>query len=198
MRYLDRSFVLAVVMFLLGSLVGGFFVLTVPSIRGPLITLLQTRMLAPIRTVSRFGSAALILLVFLNNSLPAALSFIYPLMIAKINWTPPLSAGKKRALLGYYTWLCAFLVGLFGFGVALAIGWIVGGGSMFFNLVTGASVHGPIELLSILLCVSEPMRLAQQCDHIDLMTGLRRDRRLLVFCLSMLLLSAAIEVLAGV
>ena len=198
MRYLDRSFALAVAMFLFGSVVGAFFVLTVPSIRGPLIAFLQTRMVAPITTAGRFGNAALTVLVFVNNSLPAALSFVYPIVIAKVNWTPPLNSAKKRALLGCFTWLCAFLVGLFGFGVALALGWVLGGGPLLYNLLTGASVHGPLELLCVLLCVSEPLRLSEQGDRIELMTGLRRDLRLLLVCLLFLFLSAAIEVLAGV
>jgi len=198
MRYLNRAFALAVASFLLGSLAGAFLVLTIPSIRGPLIALLQTRMVAPIGTVSRFGDAALILLVFMNNSIPAALSFVYPLMIAKIDWTPPLNTRKKRALLTSFTWLCAFLVGFFGFGVALAISWVVGGDSMLFNLLTGARVHGPLELFSVLLCVSEPMRLAEHCDGIELMTGLRRDLGLFSLCILILLLSAAIEVLTSV
>jgi len=188
---------MAVVIFLFGSLVGAFFVLTIPSVRGPLIALLQTRMVAPVRTVSRFGNAALILLVFANNSLPVVLSFVYPLIIAKVNWTPPLNAGKKRALLGCFTWLCAFLVGLFGFGMTLAIGWVVGDGALLFHLLSGASVHGPLELFSVLLCVSEPLRLSRHSDSIELMKSLQQDSRLLLFCLLILILSAAIEVLAG-
>ena len=75
---------------------------------------------------------------------------------------------------------------------------MLGGRELLFNLLRGAWVHGPIEVAAILLCVSEPLRLAEQRDQIDLRANLRRDFRLLSICLLMLVLSAAIEVFTGV
>ena len=188
---------LSFAIFLLGSLAGSVLVVTVPLVRGPLILFLQARMISPINAVSHFGNVALTLLVFLNNTVPALLSFLYPFIIANVNWTPPLTRRKKRILLASFTGFCAFLVGFFGLGIALAIGWVVGGRSLLSNLLAGATVHGPLEMLCVLLCISEPLRLAEQHDRIELMPHLRRDLKLLVFCLFGLLLSAVIEVLVG-
>jgi hypothetical protein len=198
MRYFDRSFFTAVALFFLGSILGAFLMLGLPSIRGVIIGLLEARLLTPVRTVSQFGNAALLLLVFLNNSIPPLLSFAYSFLIIKVSWTPPLTLQKRRVLLSCFTWLCAFLVGLFGFGMTLSVGWLLGGRELLFNLVRSAWVHGPIELGAILLCVSEPLRLAEQRDQTDLRASLRLDFRLLSVCLLMLVLSAAIEVLVGV
>ena len=68
---------------------------------------------------------------------------------------------------------------IFGLGVALSIGWLFGGLVLLITLLRGAWVHGPIELLAVLLCVSEPLRLAEQRDQVDLKASLRRDFRLL-------------------
>ena len=198
MRYLDRPFAAAVALFLLGAILGAFLVLNSPFLRGAIITLLQARLVTPVKTVSHFGNMALLLLVFLNNSIPALLSFAYPFIIVKVSWTPPLTLQKRKLLLSCFTWLCAFLVGFFGFGVALSVGWMLGGSELLLNLLRGAWVHGPIELAAILLCVAEPLRLAEQHDQVDLKASLRRDFRLLSICLLMLVLSAAIEVFTGV
>jgi hypothetical protein len=194
MRYVDRPFAVAVALFLFGSLVGAFFVLMLPSIRGPVIGLLQARLVTPVEAVSRFGIGALLLLVFLNNTIPAALSFAYPYIIAKVNWTPPLTQKKMHLLLSCFTGLCAFLVGFFGLGVALSIGWLLGGKTLLLTLLGGAWVHGPIELAAVLLCVSEPLRVAKERNQVDLTIRLRKDLRLLAICLIILLVSAAIEV----
>lgn len=97
-----------------------------------------------------------------------------------------------------FTWLCAFLIGFFGLGVALSIGWVLGGVPLLFALVSGALMHGPIEFVAILLCVSEPLRLAEDRDRINLMMRLQQDLRLLLICLAALFLSAAIEVFTRV
>ena len=197
MRYIDRSFETATVVFLLGSALGAILVIMLPFIRGPIIGLLQARMVSPIQSVNRFGNGALLLLVFVNNSIPAALSFAYPFIIARVNWTPPLTREKRRLLLGCFTWLCAFLVGFFGLGVALSIGWLLGGNTLVISLLSGAWLHGPIELVAVLLCVSEPLRLAEEHDG-ALEVRLREDSRLLVTCLAVLLLAAVIEVFTRV
>lgn len=198
MKYLDRSFLVAVALFFLGSILGAFLVLISHFLQRAAIALLQARLVMPVRAVSRFGNVALLLLVFLNNCIPVLLSFAYPFIIAKVSWTPPLTLQKRRLLLSCFTLLCAFLVGFFGFGVALSIGWILGGRGLLFNLLRGGSVHGPLELAAILLCVSEPLRLTEQSNQIDLRTNLRQDFRLLSICLVMLVVSAAIEVFTGV
>ena len=198
MKYVDHPLAVAVTLFSLGAILGAFLVLMSPSLRGAAIALLQARLITPVRTVSRYGNVALLLLVFLNNSIPVLFSFAYPFIIAKVSWTPPLTLQRRRLLLSGFTVLCAFLVGFFGFGVALSLGWILGGDELLLNLLRGACVHGPIELAAILLCVSEPIRLAEERNQIDLRTSLRRDLRLLSICLLMLVVSAAIEVFTGV
>jgi len=197
MRYVDRPFAAAVGLCFLGSLLGASLVL-VPSIRGPMTTLIQARLITPVSMVGRFGNGALVLLVFLNNSIPAGLSFAYPLIIARVKWTPALTQEKRWQLLAYFTWLCAFLVGFFGLGAALSIGLVLGGEALLFALLSGAWVHGPIEFASILLCVSEPLRLAQGDNEIDLIVRLHHDLQLLLICLLGLAVSAAIEVFAKV
>ena len=148
--------------------------------------------------VSQFGNSALLLLVLLNNSIPAGLSFAYPFIIARVSWTPPLTRERRWQLLAYFTWLCAFLVGFFGLGITLSIGWVLGGKALLLAILSGAWVHGPIELVAVLLCVSEPLRLAEELDGLDLTIRLRDDLRLLVICLLGLVVSAAIEVFTRV
>jgi hypothetical protein len=197
MRYVDRPFAIAIGLFLLGSILGAFLVL-LPPFRAPFITLLQIRLVTPVSMVRRFGHGALLLLVFLNNSIPAGLSFAYPFIIARVKWTPALTQEKSRRLLAGFTWLCAFLVGFFGLGVALSIGWVLGGESLLLTLLKSTWVHGPIEFAAVLLCVSEPLRLAEGRDEIDLVVRLRHDLQLLLICLLGLAVSAAIEVFANV
>lgn len=195
MRYVDRAFAAAVAVSLLGGLIGAFLVLVLPFVRGPFIGLLQARLVAPIKAISQFGDGALLLLVFVNNSVPAVLSFAYPFIIATIHWTPPLTPERRRLLMASFTWLCAFLIGFFGLGVVLSVAWVIGGAQLLFTLLRGALIHGPTELVAILLCVSEPMRLVE--DRINFMR-LRQDLRLLAVCLVVLFLSAAIEVFTRV
>jgi hypothetical protein len=197
MKYLDRPFAAAVVLFLLGSVLGAFLVIMLPPIRGPVIGLLQARLVTPIKVASQFGNLALLLLVFINNSIPAALSFAYPFILVRVNWTPTLTRKKRRLLLSCFTWLCALLIGFFGLGVALSIGWLFGGIVLLGALVRGAWIHGPIEIIAVLLCVSEPLRLAGY-DRTELTRHLQMDLKFLTICLIALSVSAAIEVFAGV
>jgi len=177
---------------------GVFLLMVFPPLQGIMIILIRARVITPVQSISRFGNGALILLVFLNNSIPALLSFAYPFIIVKLNWTPPLSTSRRRFLLNSYTLLCAFLVGFFGLGVTLSTGWMLGGRALLLNLLGGAWVHGPIEIIAILLCVSEPLRLAKREIQDDIELNLMRDRKLLVICLLLLFLSAGIEVVTGV
>jgi hypothetical protein len=197
MRYVDRPFAIAVALFLLGAVLGAFLVL-LPPFRAPIIALLQIRLITPVSMVRRFGNGALLLLVFLNNSIPAGLSFAYPFIVARVKWVPALTQEKTRRLLAGFTWLCAFLVGFFGLGVALSIGWVLGGEPLLLTLLNSAWVHGPIEFAAVLLCVSEPLRLAEGRDEVDLAIRLRHDLQLLLICLLALALSATTEVFANV
>jgi hypothetical protein len=161
-----------------------------------MMDLLSVRMISPIQIASRLGEAYVWLLVIVNNSVPALLSFVYVFILATLSWTPPLSVEKKFRLLESYSYLCAFLIGFFGFGAALAMGWLIGGTHLLTALLLGASVHGPIEVTTVLLCVSEPMRLASglKRSEFDLRKNLRVDLRLLVVSMFLLSVAAAIEV----
>src|SRR5208337_2928272 len=98
MKYVDHPLAVAVTLFSLGAILGAFLVLMSPSLRGAAIALLQARLITPVRTVSRYGNVALLLLVFLNNSIPVLFSFAYPFIIAKVSWTPPLTLQRRRLL----------------------------------------------------------------------------------------------------
>jgi len=160
----------------------------------------EARMLAPIRVVVPFGSHVVLLVIFLNNSLPAVLSFMYPLAIVKIRWTPPLTRRRTHFFLSTFTLLTAFLIGFFSLGAALAAGWVHGGRAEVFSLLSGALVHGPLEFSLVLLCVAEPLRIAPRVDDqlAQLVRQLRADSRLLPVSLLGLLLSAGIEVFARI
>ena len=158
--------------------------------------LLSVRMISPIQTASRLGGTYVWLLVVVNNSVPAILSYAYVFILVTLNWTPPLSVERKFRLLESYSYLCAFLIGFFGFGAALAMGWLIGGTHLLTGLLLGASVHAPIEISAVLLCVSEPMRLAfgLKRNGFDLGRNLRVDLRLLVVCMFLLSVAAMVEV----
>ena len=111
----------------MGALFGSFTVILSSSFRDIFITIIQVRMLSPIQSASRVGSIALTILVFANNSVPAVLSFLYPMIVAKVNWTPPLTKKQIRILMIGYTYLSAFLTGFFGVGATLGLAWVLGG-----------------------------------------------------------------------
>lgn len=190
---------MAIVAFLLGTLTGALAVLCSQGVRELILNLLQTRVVAPVRAASALGTTALWSLVFVNNSVPAVLSFAYPFIIGKVRWTPPLTHQAKLRLMVSFTLLCGFLVGFFGFGGTLGVAWELGGWSRVLFLLSGARLHGPLEFAFILLCVSEPWRLVLTNDGVcvDLVKGIRKDLKMLVVCLLGLLISAAIEVFAG-
>ena len=100
-------------------------------------------------------------------------------------------------MLASFTRLCAFLVGFFGIGVTLSIGWILGGYELLIKLLSGALIHGPLELVAVLLCVAEPLRLAEDRKDVDLRIILREDFKLLSACLLVLVLAAGLEVFIG-
>lgn len=156
--------------------------------------MIQVRMLSPIQSASRVGSIALVLLVFANNSVPAVLSFLYPLIVAKVNWTPSLTKKQVRILMIGYTYLSAFLTGFFGVGATLGLALVLGGTMAAVAILFTARVHAPLELFFVLVCIAEPLRLAEV--QVGEVTGiLRRHVALLLISLIGLLLSAGIEVL---
>jgi uncharacterized membrane protein SpoIIM required for sporulation len=197
MRFLDRAFAVATGFFILGSFTGVLVVLLAPSARSLMISIFQVRMLTPLRTVSSFGNAATLGLIFANNSIPALLSFLYPVVIMKVEWTPPLTKERRNMFMCSFTTLCAFLIGMFDLGGVLAIEWELGGISLLVHLLSTSTVHGSLEFFLVLLCVSEPLRIiwTSRGDTIEAtMEKLRDDVGLLLICLIGLFVSAVVEV----
>ncbi|HUK49846.1 MAG TPA: hypothetical protein VLV18_02325 [Terriglobales bacterium] len=194
--YIDRSFAVAVVVFLLGIGVGYLLLLSLRPLQLLMMGLLSVRMISPIESANQAGAAYVWLLVMANNSVPVILSFLYIFILVRVNWTPPLSVERKLGLLYGYSCLCSFLVGFFGFGSVLAMGWVLGGTRLLTSLLLESWVHGPIEVAGVLLSVSEPMRLAAGLRKgvVDIRKGLRADLPLLAVCLLLLSIAAAIEV----
>ena len=145
MRFIDWPLALTVTVFLAGAFIGAILVVLSSNIRDFAIILLQARMLSPVQAVSHLGNIAVFLLIFVNNCVPAVLSFIYPLVIARIKWTPPLTERRNFLFLSGYTFAAAFLIGFFSLGAPLATGWVLGGTRMLLSLIYTASVHGPLE-----------------------------------------------------
>ncbi len=193
MRFIDRPLALTVAVFLIGAFIGAILVVLSSNIREFAIMLLQARMLSPVQAVSHLGNIAVFLLIFVNNCVPAVLSFIYPLIIARVKWTPPLTERRNFLLLSGYTFAAAFLIGFFSLGTPLATGWVLGGTSMLFSLISTAMVHGPLEFAFVLVCVAEPLRIARATRE-GVAERLFDDRELLAVSVLGLLASAAIEV----
>jgi hypothetical protein len=198
MKFIDCAFALAVAVFLFGAFVGAVSILLFANVREFTLMLLQARMVSPLQTVSRLGDLAVFLVVFVNNSVSAVLSFAYPFAIGRITWTPPLSKQRSFLLLSSYTLLAAFLSGFFSLGAPLGTAWVVGGTSLLLALISGARIHGPLEFCLVLMCIAEPLRLSR----VDVGRGLSRklfdDRILLLVSVAGLLLAAAIEVFLGI
>lgn len=197
MRFIDRPLALTVAVFLIGAFIGALLVVLSSNIREFAIMLLQARMLSPVQTVSHLGNIAVLLLIFVNNCVPAVLSFIYPLVLARIKWTPPLTERRNFLLLSGYTFVAAFLIGFFSLGTPLATGWILGGTSMLFSLIFTAMVHGPLEFAFVLVCVAEPLRIAHVKREVAA-NRLSHDLGLLAVSVLGLLASAAIEVFLSI
>jgi hypothetical protein len=198
MRFLDRAFGFALAVFLLGGLIGAVAVISLPFLQQIGSELLQMRMISPIMAASRFGSIAVFLLIFANNSIPVLLSFIYPFIIRTVKWTPPMSRQRDFLFMSLYTVITAFLIGFSALGATLAIAWTMGGLRSVYYLLSSALVHGPLEFALVLISVAEPLRLALTSVRSDAgaLSDLRSDLKLLRVCLLGLLLSAAIEVFA--
>jgi hypothetical protein len=197
MKFIDRPFGLTVTVFLTGASAGAGLTIFSQSVRELTIALLQARMISPIQTVSHFGDIAVFLLILLNNSVPAVLSFVYPLAILRIKWTPPLTKQRYFLFLGGYTFIVAFLVGFFSLGAPLGTGWVLGGTEILLSLISGALVHGPLEFAFVLVCVAEPLRIARLTREVAA-ERLSNDWELLAVAIVGLLVSGAIEVFLGI
>jgi hypothetical protein len=197
MKFIDRAFALAVAVFLVGAFIGAISIILSSNFRALANVLFEARMLSPIRTASRLGDIAVFLVIFLNNSVPAVLSFVYPLAVDKIRWTPPLSIRRRFLFLSAYTVISAFLSGFFSLGAALASAWVLGGTNLFLSLISGARIHGPLEFAFVLVCIAEPLRVSWVTKKGAAPRKLVDDRVLLPFSITGLLVSAAIEVFLG-
>lgn len=196
MRPVDRAFAITLAAFAAGSTAGIDAVLGLPPLQPLIGSLLETRMLTPVTAVSAFGDVALVLLIFANNSVPVLLSFLWPFILGKVCWTPPLAASTMGRLLGAYTVLVAFLVGFFDLGATLGWAWLAGGDALVSRLLVASWLHGPFEFLFVLLAVSEPLRLTSTTKgYGDLVAATKKDWKLALACLAGLLLTAVVEVL---
>jgi hypothetical protein len=197
MRFLDRAFAITIAIFVLGSFAGALIVILVPPIQALMLSILHVRMLAPLQTVSKFGKGATWIFIFVNNGVPLLLSYLYPFIIMKVEWTPPMSSERRGFIMGSFTALCAFLIGAFNLGAVLVVGWKIGGASLLLHLLSTSSIHGPLEFLFVLLCVAEPLRISWFSEADDLERArarLRDDTALLFVCLVGLFVSAIVEV----
>jgi hypothetical protein len=119
------------------------------------------------------------------------------MLILKVEWTPPLTEERRNVFMGSFTTLCAFLIGIFDLGGVLAVAWEMGGISLLMRLLSTSAVHGPLEFILVLLCVSEPLRIiwTSRGDTIEeAKEKLRDDVWLLLICLIGLFVSAVVEV----
>jgi hypothetical protein len=137
------------------------------------------------------------LLIFLNNCIPVILSFVYPLIIGKAHWTPPMTAVVGRRLLMAFSLLTAGLLGFFNLGATLTLVVSLKGLSAVTGLLGTSWLHAPLEFFFVLTAVAEPFRLRQD-EKGKIVRSLRVDMNIFVICLVGLFASAAIEVLAGV
>ena len=166
----------------------------VPAFRDAMFGILQVRVLEPIQGAVRVGGWAVVVLIFANNAVPVLLSFLYPILLGRIRWTPPLTRPRRRLLLTGYSFLAALLVGFFDLGASLGSILVERGQSVVISLMRHSWVHGPIEFGLILLCIAEPARIAMREDTGSGIASLNRtDAALLLGCLIGLLAAAVLE-----
>jgi hypothetical protein len=198
MKFLDVAFGATLAAFSLGSLAGALVTSFSLTFREFMLLLINLRVVAPVRSASEVGKIALMLLIFINNCIPVALSFGYALIIGKVRWTPPMRAVVRKRLLAAFSVLTAGLLGFFNLGSTLTLLFEIRGLPTVNALVRTSWVHAPLEFLFVLLCVAEPMRLSLRRANMDeIVRFLRADTKLLIICLVGLLASAAIEAFAG-
>lgn len=198
MKFIDRAFGATLLAFVFGSLAGALLIAFFATFRKFMAFLLTARAIAPLRAASTLGGIAVTLLVFLNNCVPVLLSFLYPVIIAKVRWKPPIRDRTRNVLLGTFSLLAGGLLGFFDLGATLMLASEMGGVIMVNRLLATSWVHAPLEFLFVLICVAEPLRITgRRTIGEGLVESLRGDLKLLFISLLGLLVSAVIEVLVG-
>ena len=197
-EFVDRPLAISVSTFGVGAVTGFVLAVLSPALRGAMATLLQVRVLQPLQGAMMMGGAAVVVLIFVNNAVPVLLSFLYPILLAKITWTPPLTKNKTQALFTGYSLLAAFLLGFLDLGATLGSILFERGASFTSSLLSHSWLHGPIEFTIILLAISEPARIALRQTSSGLILFERKDRVLLFSCLLGLLASAILELALNV
>ena len=157
-----------------------------------MIALLLVRVLEPVRGAMILGGLVVVILIFANNAIPVLLSFLYPILLARIHWTPPLTRNRRWLLLTGYSLLAAYLVGFFDLGASLGSILFERGGSVVISLLRYSWLHGPIEFTLILLCIAEPARIAARTGNGSGITSFDREGGFLVLVSLIGLLAAAI------
>ena len=195
MKFIDRALLITLAAFTLGACVGALATLTLLPLDLLIGTLIVVRLLEPAQAASMFGSAVLVLLIFANNAVAVLLSFLYPLILGKVRWTPTPSARTMQRLLAWFSVLAGFLIGFFNIGATLGWVWENGGWVRLDRLLTMSWLHAPIEFIAVLICVAEPLRIMWGPRHDGIAQSVRSDLVLLMASLIVLLGSAAIEVL---
>lgn len=198
MKFVDRAFGATLLAFALGSLVGALMIAFFPTFRTLMIFLLTVRAIGPLRAATSLGEVAVTLLVFLNNCVPVLLSFLYPGIIAKVRWVPPIRNITRNRLFAAFSLLVGGLVGFFDLGATLMLASEIGGMSLVDRLMAMSWIHAPLEFLFVLICVAEPLRIARGGTvGKRIVASLRVDLKLLCISLLGLLVSAIIEVIVG-
>lgn len=194
LRIGDRPFTFSLSAFGVGALAGFLTAVLVPAFRGAMIGMLQVRVLEPVQGAIAIGGFAVVVLIFANNSVPVLLSFLYPILLVRIPWTPPLTRRRRRLLLTGYSFLAAFLVGFLDLGASLGSILFERGQSVVVSLMRHSWLHGPLEFGLVLLCIAEPARIAMREDTASGVASFnRKDAALLLCCLVGLLLAAILE-----
>lgn len=197
MKFIDRAFGTTALAFVIGSLAGAALIALSLTFREGMIFLLNARAIVPVRGATALGGVAVVLLVFVNNCVPVLLSFLYPLIIAKVRWTPPMRGSTRNLLLTGFSLLTGGLIGFFNLGATLMLVLEVGGTAMLSHLLAASWVHAPLEFLFVLICVAEPLRIVLNRIGGNRIVGfLRADLKLILISVLGLLASALIEVLA--
>ncbi len=197
-RLIDRPFAISLSTFGVGALTGFLLAVLVPPFRGVMMGMLRVRVLEPVEGALMIGGLVVVVLIFANNAVPVLLSFVYPILLAKIHWTPPLTRGRSELLLTGYSLLAAYLLGFFDLGGTLGSVLYARGASLVTSVLRHSWLHGPIEFTLILLCVAEPARIAARGTGSGIASFDRKDAILLVGCLLGLLVSATLEFALGI
>ena len=191
---IDRAFGLTLLSFFTGTITGFIAVYSNQSIQHRMLVLLQYRVVTPIQGAISVSPTAAFLLIAGNNTLPVLLSFIYPILLGKIRWTPPLTEKRLNMLLVSFSTLCGFMIGFFNLGGTLTVAYMLGGQTLLNRLVAASWIHAPLEFFFVLLGVAEPLRLV---GRKDILNAVRKDSAVIFICVIGLLLSAAIEIHSG-